>query len=195
MDIASKLGEVATVRAGYTFRSAPTFSTTSDIRLVQAKDIDKWIVLDNPKPLPSVSLPKTSHSFLQVSDILLSSRGRFHATVVTNSEVPIIASSSLYILTPYEKTGYSPQFIAMYINSSVAQSHFTKYSTGSNIKTLLIETVKELPLPNIGWEEQNSLLEFYNTMVGQIELLKQKRELIDQIFRATLSNAFEGALA
>lgn len=187
-----KLGDIADIRAGYTFRDKPILDPNGDTHIVQASDIEKWNILDHPELLPTIENPSPNHKRLEPSDILLSARGRFHATVVLDDSVPIIASSSLFIIS--SSTGrIRSQFIAMYMNSHEAQRFFDKYSYGTNVKSLLAESVKELPVPDLTLEDQTRLLEFSNTISEQRLLLNRKQELLDQIFTTTLSKTLQGA--
>ena len=95
MKVRQLLGDIAQIRAGYTFRTSPDYSVNGDTYLVQASDIDEWVELTNPTLLKKIKAPKTEHSLIVEKDILIASRGRFHATYVKNVAVPIIASSSL----------------------------------------------------------------------------------------------------
>ncbi len=194
MQVRQKLGDITQIRAGYTFRERPEHRVNGNVHLVQASDLEKWIVLDHPEYLPKINNPAPKHALLQQNDILFTARGRFHATVVASKDIPIIASSSLYILSLHGSK-YRSQFIAMYMNSPDAQRFFYKYGYGTNIQSLLSSTIAELPLPNLSIDHQGELLKFYNNMMEQEEKLERKQELLEQIFTATLSEAFKGALA
>ncbi len=183
----TNLTDIAEVISGYTLRSAPDYSRMSNLRIIQANNISNSIYLDADK-LPTVHLEKVfiNDDYVQNNDIILSSRGRFHANVVQLSD-EILATSSVFIIRITD-TKILPEFLAIYLNSSKAQRTFSQISSGSSVKTILKSALEELEVPTPVISDQKKVIEMFSNIESQNSLLQRKSELNVQLANYSLND-------
>ncbi len=105
--------------------------------------------------------------------ILLSINGTIGSTAIYKNEPILLGKSSAYLNI---KNKYDFNFIFHAINSNYIQSHFIKKLTGSTIKNLSIDTIKntQIFIPPI--EEQTAIAEILSAQDREIELLEKELE-------------------
>lgn len=188
----TKLNEIAEIITGYTMRSAPSYSRLSNLRIIQAQNITPGLYL-NADELHQVHLENISinSSYVKSGDVILASRGRFHANVVKANQ-EILATSSVYIIRP-SNNSVKPEFLAVYLNSSSAQKAFNKVSSGGSIKSLLRGDLEQLEIPLPTTKVQDTVVSIAKNIEAQSSLLERKNQLNEELIEGTLNNIIDQA--
>ena len=166
------LKNISNIISGYTFRKKITPDDTGYLLILQSKNItDNLIVSD--KELTKV-FHKTirTNSFVRNNDIVISSRGSFRSAVIKSTK-QIIASSSVYILRLTDNQVF-PEFLSLYLNSSIGKKNLLTLATGSTIKTILINDLGTLKIPIPSLSVQKSIVKLYLNQKSQSKLLEEK---------------------
>ncbi|MBI1856782.1 restriction endonuclease subunit S [Candidatus Saccharibacteria bacterium] len=182
-----KLGEVAEIQSGYSFRGA-VGDDGAGTMVVQARDISALIIGVDHLPRLQQDFPKTK--LLQKGDLLLTSRGSFRAGVA-RFDAPAVASSSLFTLHLRNKT-YLPEFVALFLNSGQAQSYMTQNAKGATIQSLSISDLAELSLPVVPIERQKLLVGLQQNVETQTALLRSKLDVVNEIYIGAISKSLKG---
>lgn len=178
---------IASVIAGYTFRTALKSHKNGLMSVVQAKDIlgAFYIAKDN---LSKIDLQEyQTRAMIEKNDIIISSRGSFRASIIKNNMTNAIASSSVYILRVEDKN-ILPEYLAIFLNSVDGQKKIKKKMTGSVIKTILRKDLENVKIPIPSKDIQNKIIDLYRNNQNQQKLLDRKKILINQITESLTSN-------
>lgn len=103
-----------------------------------------------------------------------------------------MASSSVFVIS-LESPRYMSEFIAMHLNGPTSQAYFAQNSTGSSIKTLLIDTLRQLPVPDISLDRQALYVALHQNLMRQRSILERKTALNQSVLNQSLA-ALEGAI-
>jgi restriction endonuclease S subunit len=184
----TKLQDIANIRSGYTFRIQPDVVARGDVALLQSKDVDSSGNV--AEDLPSISFDHSKIELVRHGDVVLTARGVFRAAAINLSR-PAIVSSSLYVIRPNSNV-LDSEFLALVLNSTQVQSYFAQNSSGSHIRTILINTIRSVPIPDIPLERQRHLVNLKKNIDRQKQLLERKIELSQQTLNRLITLTAEG---
>lgn len=184
-----KILDIVNIKLGYAFRSRIEGDPDGNIPVIQPKDITNDGVLQ-PADVVKVQMPYLKKDqLLSIGDVLLSSRGRFAATVYQGQfEEDTIATGSLLILTVKDGTRVLPGYLALYFNSDLGNFQFHRLTEQTTIPYLNQSSLKQMdiPIPNLETQQKLIALERSKQRYGQ--LTKRKRELLNNILNHQLSS-------
>ena len=202
----TRLGDIAEVRNGFTFREKITEvpAGTGTAHIVQIKDARKVAEETGrteltPDQLPEITWKGKLNAFVPAGAVILPSRGGyFKASLLTDhceSRLPVVVSSQFLIL--YGFTGLLPEFLCWSLNQPSIQRYLKEGagSQGTNITMLSRKNVQslEIQIPNLTaqkkiltlnklWEEEQrlskALLDNREVMMQGMfqEILKDNKE-------------------
>jgi len=178
------LKNIANIFTGYTFRTAVNPEDEGSLLILQSKNIKDNLTITD-KDLTKIYYKTTrTNSFTKNNDIIISSRGSFRSAVIKSTK-RILALSSVYILR-LTNNQVLPEFLSLYLNSSRGRKNLLNITTGSTIKSILINDLGSLKIPTPSLATQKELIKLYQNQKNHSNLLKEK--LIIN------SNILEGAL-
>lgn len=179
------LDELAEIMIGHTFRGTVVHNPKGDTFIVQSKDIGVDGELQIQK-LSQVNLGGSrSKAYLQKGDILLSSRGTFKAGLWKDSDLNALATATLYVIrlkTPL----LSPEFLELYLNSSIGQNELQKNSRGATIPALPKSNLIQMEIPIPPQEVQNLMVDVQKNWRARKTLLQKKQNLSQELVDCTL---------
>ncbi len=179
--------DIASVIAGYTFRTALKSRKNGLMAVVQAKDIldNLYITKDS---LTKIDLHKyQTRAIVKENDIVISSRGSFKANIIKGDTADTIASSSIYILRIKDKN-ILQEYLAIYLNTAEGQKKIKEKMTGSAIKTILRKDLENVKIPIPNKDIQNKIIDLYKNNQAQQKILARKKILINEIIENSISN-------
>lgn len=182
-----KLGDVVEIQSGYSFRGAVGDDGTG-VMVVQARDISGLIISADHLPRVQQVFPKAK--LLSKGDILLTSRGSFRSGVA-RFDVPAVASSSLFALR-LRDASYLPEFLALYLNSSQAQSYLMQSAKGATIQSLSVSDLASLLIPVLSIERQKLLVSLQQNIEAQATLLRSKLDVVNEIYTGAINKSLKG---
>lgn len=182
-----KLGEVVEIQTGYSFRGA-VVDAGSGVAVIQAKDINALYVSDDDLPRVLQQFPATR--LISDGDVLLTSRGSFRSSVA-KFDNPAVASSSLFSIR-LNTNAYTPEFLALYLNSARAQVYLVQSAKGATIQSVNVTDLINLPMPIVSLEKQKLLVELRQNVENQGTLLRSKLDIVNQIYTSTINKTLEG---
>ena len=118
---------------------------------------------------------------LRPGDILFAYRGnaqsRFKASIfATDSEIPVIASSTLYIIR-LETKRVLPEYLVVYFNSDKGQKRFQSLALGASVRAVSVRELKNLSIPIPAKEKQKALIALWQNMQKQNSILRRRIQL------------------
>lgn len=200
----TRLGDVAEVRNGFTFREKITevSAGTGTAHIVQIKDARKVAEETgsaelNPDQLPEIIWEGKDNALVPDGAVILPSRGGyFRASLLTDeseSRLPVVVSSQFLIL--YGFAGLLPEFLCWSLNQPSIQRYLKEGagSQGTNITMLNRQSVEnlEIQIPNLAaqkkiltlnklWEEEQRLTK---------ALLDNREVMLQGMFQEILKDA------
>jgi restriction endonuclease S subunit len=182
----AKVRDIAKITTGFTFRKDMGINRNGILPVLQAKDISKEIIINATLLEKTIYNPTNSEAFLQPGDVALTSRGKFKAAVY-ESDIEALASSSIYIIR-LNNSQVLPKYLAIYLNSKIAQGDLTKLTTGGSIQSLLKLHVEYLEIPIPPQSIQQQIVSLYENITQQQKFLQRKMELIIGVSEAALQS-------
>lgn len=171
---------IAEVIAGYTFRSALPVQSDGQMSVVQTKDIGDDICIDETGLVKIGSQEYKTNALLRRNDIVVSVRGNFRAGVFGSDLQNVIASSSVYILRLMDKD-ILPEYLAIFLNSTVGQKQIKQSLTGGAIKIILRKDLEDLEIVIPEMAKQKLVINIYKNNKKQQELLEKKQSIINKV--------------
>jgi hypothetical protein len=155
-----QVADLATIRSGSPFRERIVHEPGGRFRVVQGKDIgsDGTLGLDAMVRLSEVP-GRGTPEVLQAGEVALQTRGSsYRAAVVPQSDIPMVAAGSLFILAP-DASRIDPEFLVFHLNLPGTQATLRQLATGSTILNLRRSVVAQLEVPLPSLSDQRRLIE------------------------------------
>jgi hypothetical protein len=158
------LGEIATIVSGYPFKGSPKYSEGSDVYLATYNDIKSsktmYLKPDNLMPIEFCG----TTTMLVPGDVLLSNRLKYCLAIMPEfRKMNIIAREFLTIIRAHKKYAL-PEFIYMKLNESRAEALLLSRASGTKMKFLRVETLKNVQLRIPELETQSKIIEIYKNI-------------------------------
>ncbi|MEI6378090.1 MAG: restriction endonuclease subunit S [Candidatus Falkowbacteria bacterium] len=172
--------DIANVILGYTFRSTLEKEKNGDILVLQARNITESLIIKESDLLRAYLGNNRTNALVNNNDVVLSSRGSFKSAVAQVSSQRVVASSSVYLIR-LKGNELLPEYLAIYLNSSLAQKQIKDLSTGVVINSLLRRSVEGIGVWIPSLENQQKVIEVYNNNLRHQTLLQRKQLLTKKI--------------
>jgi len=193
-----RLNEIASVRAGYQFRTAIASDPAGDVFVIQGKDVDSRRGQIKFKRLQAVSLKgarEPESHFLKPTDILLMARGGRNIATLVGDGAPerMVAVASFHIISP-DLRKVDPLYLTWQLNESRTRAFFDANTTGSTIRMLALEVVKRLELelpPLVGQHHIARLIHLIGEERSLLESIASERQ---RLLRAYIQQQQTGSL-
>ncbi len=172
--------DIADVILGFTFRTTLEESSDGNIAVLQAKNISGKIII-NEQDLIKINMDKSRSSALaRKNDVAISARGYFKSAILRFCQQPTIAAGSTYLIR-LRTPDILPEYLAVYLNSSLGQRQIKGRTTGVVINTLLKKDLEaiEVIIPDV--KQQRKAITIYENNLRHQELLRQKQFLSNKI--------------
>ena len=182
------LNEISKITSAYIIRdnNFENIPLTQKIVTIQNITTNQILEIKDLKKVPAEIFTKPS--YLQNSNILLSSRNNFKACIYNkvNNE-NIIATGNIFIIELCSELVLH-EYLMIYINSDQAQKQFAKMNLGVTLPHITKEHLLELEVivPSIMLQKQ--IIELEDNRQKILNLLRVKTKLIDQIYSQNIKN-------
>lgn len=185
------LTEVAEVIPGFSFREAIKEKLFGSIAVLQANNLEPLTLFIDTDSLKHIEEEVVSaRAYVKKGDVVIASRGVFSgnskANVFAGYEKPVVASSSVHIIRIFDTSILLPEFLALYLNSSLGQKTISSVVTLATIKTIKPSDLRSLhiPIPNI--QEQKTFVGLSINLYEQTALLNKKTQINKTILQGAL---------
>ncbi|MCK5062229.1 restriction endonuclease subunit S, partial [Candidatus Parcubacteria bacterium] len=176
---------ITKVLAGYTFRTALKSEESGKGLVIQAKDISGNLYIDDKQLVKINHQIFKTNALIKEGDVIISVRGKFRAGVYKGNLKNIIASSSIYILRPFEEK-VNPEYLAIYLNSTAGQKEINKFLTGGAIKIILRKDLENINVVIPEIREQQVIVNLYKNNIALQNKLNTKKILINSIIESAV---------
>lgn len=188
-----KLGDIATVQMGYSFRSRLESVPGGAIAVIQMKDL-----LDN-NTCDCSSLVKIDmgaikeHHLAKQGDLVFRSRGLLSNTaIIKHDPGAAVVAAPLIRIRVNDTNVVLPDYLNWYISQSDAQVFFTKRAKGSAQKMISKNTIEDLSVAVPVIEKQKQIIELAYLSVREQEILLTITKKRKQYISSTLLKIAKG---
>jgi hypothetical protein len=167
----TKLGQVASIRMGYPFRSRLEHDATGAIAVVQMKDIDDASLL-HVEDAVRVGLPDfNEHHLIRRGDLVFRSRGRTNSVALVSADVgPAVLAAPMLLIRPIEVL---PAYLLWYINLPTVQATLAAQAEGTSVRMISKAALEALEMPVPSRRKQQLIVEVSALATAEQELLEQ----------------------
>jgi len=133
--------------SGYSFRGKIKNVHNGGVRVIQLKDFENnYSSIGDHCTMVDSDKIKDKY-YLETGDVLFISKGANNFSVVFKEDggVPTIASSALFVLK-INKEKASPEFIAWYLNQSIAQNYLKSNESGTYATSINRTALENVPI-------------------------------------------------
>lgn len=187
----TKLGQVASIRMGYPFRSRLEHDAAGAIAVVQMKDIDDTSLL-HLEDVVRVNMPDfNEHHLIRQGDLVFRSRGRTNSVALISEDVgPAVLAAPMLLIRPVDVL---PAYLLWYINLPAIQAALAAQAEGTAVRMISKAALEQLVIAVPPLETQRRIVE-----IGQLaslearittELMDRRKALIDGILMRKAQDA------
>lgn len=114
---------------------------------------------------------KNRRSILEVSDIILSTRGTVgKCALVTQEALPAIIDQDVARIALNAGQDYLSEFVLAYLNSAFGQDHVIRNASGMVQQGMSLEKVRSIPVPKLGQRFQKEIAGIVNEALSERRL-------------------------
>ncbi len=182
-DINMRLDSIAQVQQGYTFRTKVLPQPDAQGFLLQAGDIrHRYIQTSALTPFETADFD--TNRLLQDGDVVLASKLSFAVSVYRGWD-EIIPNSSIVVIRP-DQDQIIPEFLALVLSSQSVQKHFSSVSIGQYHRSIRIQDIRGLVLPDTSIVKQQEIVDFASNIAKQQEAYQMKTEYLQDLLQTTI---------
>lgn len=181
------LKNIADISIGYSFRVALDWKDTGNIFVLQASNISNNAEITESELNKIDFDDNRAKSFIEIDDVVLSSRGWFRAGVIKSKAKNILASSSVFILR-LKTDQVLGEYLAIYLNSSAGQRQLKSKATGGAINTILRSDLGDIEIPVPSLNNQKQIVNLHRNNQQLKKSLAEKIELTGKIIDGVINN-------
>lgn len=188
----AKLGQLADIAMGYSFRSRLEAASDGDLAVIQMRDLTDDNRLD-PAALTRIELAEAKpRQFVRPGDIVFRSRGQTHTAVLIDQDPgPAIIAAPLLRIRPRESV--LPAYLAWFINLPGTQAKLASRAEGTALRMIRKQSLAELEVPLPPLECQQAIVELADLATEEQRLMVRLAEKRKQYMDGILMQAASGA--
>lgn len=178
---AIKLGEVAvTINRGANIRS-----TDLDKMVVPETTGFQYLMLQNivnglvQPDLPNIKTIEDNldRFCIKSKSLIISKNAPFKVAMATFEGKKVLANGNLYFIE-IDADKINPEFVEAFLQSELGNAQLEKYAKGAALRSISIQDLKEIQLPNIPREKQDRIAEEFVSLKEDLELLERQYKLV-----------------
>jgi len=182
----SKVGSFVEIQTGFQFRKKIEPDPNGNCQVIQIKDFDEARNLQFGQ-LSRVSLQSVpEHALVKKGDVLFLARGHKNFAVPIRVDLEKAVAASYFFILKITNEKLTPEFLAWFINSPVAQSFLNSQAKrGTHMPLIPKSAFSELPVPLPSLERQSKII--------QLNKLAQEEQVLSEALAAKRSQLFKTA--
>ena len=169
-----KLGDIAEISTGRTFRTAVKEDVRSPYKVLQLSNVNykKFPIDIDWEGLVNVEVAKTKGiETLKTGQIVVVAKGSKKPALYINEVLnSVIVTQHFLVLNANLADDIDSRFIWVYLNSEYAQQWVLSNAGGSYQSSLSIKVLSELPVPRISLKKQRLIVDCYLSVQHELAL-------------------------
>lgn len=188
----AQLGDIATIRPGYHFRSKIEHNPNGDTSVVQSADITDSNGI-SPEGLVKVNGDRIKAEYhLQPGSILLKARGTSYTAALFDIEGIKAVAAYHFLVVAIQNYELLPQYLTWFVNRPQSQYFLSQVASGSYIKALSPQALAtlEVTIPSI--EQQELIVNMDHLAQRESVILDEIKAKRDQLIQSILNRSISG---
>ncbi|OHC62837.1 MAG: restriction endonuclease subunit S [Rhodocyclales bacterium RIFCSPLOWO2_02_FULL_63_24] len=186
-----QLGQVASIRMGYPFRSRLEHDAMGAIAVVQMKDIDDASLLHVEDAVRVDLADVKNHHLIRSGDLAFRSRGRTNTVALVSAEIgPAVLAAPMLLIRPI---AVLPAYLRWYINLPATQAVLAGQAEGTSVRMISKAALEALEVPVPSRRKQQLIVEVSEFAAAEQGLLEQiareRKRLADGVLMRYARNA------
>ena len=187
----TKLGQVASIRMGYPFRSRLEHDALGAVAVVQMKDIDDASALHVEDAVRVELADFKEHHLIRPGDLVFRSRGRTNSVALVSADIGrAILAAPMLLIRPVEVL---PAYLLWYINLPATQATLAAQAEGTSVRMISKAALEALEMPVPSRRKQQLIVEVSALAMAEQGLLEQiaqaRKRLADGVLLRYARNA------
>lgn len=189
-----RLGQIASIRMGYPFRTRLEHDAKGEFAVVQMKDIDEASLLHADAAV-RVTMPNFNEQHLiRPGDLVFRSRGRTNSVSLVSDDLgKAVLAAPMLLIRPI---AVLPTYLRWYINLPATQIALAAQAEGTAVRMISKATLEQLMIAVPPIETQQRIVE-----IGQLasreatlasELMDRRKALVDGILMRKAQDTHRG---
>lgn len=167
----TKLGQVASIRMGFPFRSRLEHDATGAIAVVQMKDIDDANLLHVEDAVRVDLADIKEHHLIREGDLAFRSRGRTNSVALVSGDMgPAVVAAPMLLVRPIKVL---PAYLRWYINLPATQAALAAQAEGTSVRMISKAALEALEIPVPSRQKQRLIVEAADLATTEQHLLEQ----------------------
>lgn len=151
------LGQIASIRMGFPFRSRLEHDEAGAIAVVQMKDIDEANLLHVEGAVRVDLADVKERHLIRPGDLVFRSRGRTNSVALVSADVgAAVLAAPMLLIRPTEVL---PEYLRWYINLPATQASLAAQAEGTSVRMISKAALEALELPVPSMQQQQSIIE------------------------------------
>ena len=167
-----KLGGIADVRSGHSFRSRIEADLEGDVVVFQIKGLSQKGLVDPEDGVPVYFPEVRESSLLRRGDVLMAARGLRNVAGVVDFEPGRAVASGQLLWVRLTNDAVDPAYLAWYLNQRPAQVYLGQRRRGTHVPIVTRRTAVDIPVVVPPLKTQKLFVE--------LEALRRRREAVDR---------------
>lgn len=152
-----RLGEVASIRMGYPFRTRLERDALGSVLVVQMKDIDDANRLNLEGAARIDLYDVKEHHLLKEGDLVFKSRGSSNAAAIIPADIgPAVLAAPMFLIRPAKVL---PAYLYWYLNLPATKDMLAPEARGTSVRMISKASLEHLEIPIPGPERQRLIAE------------------------------------
>jgi hypothetical protein len=190
----TKLGQVASIRMGYPFRSRLEHDAMGAIAVVQMKDIDDASLLHVEDAIRVNLAEVKDHHLIRQGDLIFRSRGRTNSVALISADIgPAVLAAPMLLIRPVEVL---PAYLLWYINLPTVQATLAAQAEGTSVRMISKAALEGLEILVPSRHKQQLIVEVSALATAEQGLLEQlaskRKRLADGVLMRYARNTRPG---
>ena len=189
-----KLEKIATVQAGYSFRSRLETLDSGAVAVIQMKDLTSANLVDCSKLVRVGMEVPNEHHLVKSGDLIFRSRGLTanSALLAEDPGCAVLAAPLLRIRTTSKRI--LPEYLNWFISQRPAQFYFTSCASGTALKMISKQSLENLEVDVPPLAQQHLIVELAALAEEEQHILKSLAGKRRQYISTTLLQLAQGEL-
>ncbi|MES2678535.1 MAG: restriction endonuclease subunit S [Bacteroidota bacterium] len=179
MDLKKNLSQITEAQFGANTSASPV----GELACVQGRDFNSDGIYVAPEPQYVDHSALRFTRILQDGDVLLSTKGRFFASV-WKSQLKEAVATGTFIILKVKDPSVLPEFLAMFLNSTKAKKYYDFHSKTATVRHIGKKQLDylEIEIPPI--EKQRLLVKIHQLTLEEKQLTQQISTIRERIINA-----------
>ncbi len=191
MQLNMKLGYIAKVTSGVTFRSRIDQFEDGNVTVIQMKDLGSDNIVHADSAICAYLDKVKESQTIRENDIIFRSRGQTNTAVFVNKNIENAVLAAPLLRVRIDESKILPEYLFWYLNQPEAQTYFATQARGSQVRMIGKSDLDNMQILLPSLEKQRIIADIVKLSIHEQEILKKIQTTKNQYTRALITKIIE----